>query len=135
MELASPVFDVELEGSGLEAATGRGREKGRVVGGLIGGTMVELLALDNVPAGQQGPHLGYPNMSLRVDDLDGTYEQLRRFRGVHVEPPIDVGGVRMLFLYDPMPSLSSWSSCRARRRRPTSSGDRRTANPLSRYVR
>lgn len=95
------VFDVELEGASLEAVTGRGGEKGRMVGGLIGGAMVELLALGEVPAGPEGPHIGYTNMSLRVEDLDATYEQLNGFGDVRCEPPVDIGGVRMLFLYDP----------------------------------
>ena len=43
------VFDVYLDGSGLDAVTGRSGQKGRMVGGLIGGAMVELLALGAVP--------------------------------------------------------------------------------------
>jgi catechol 2,3-dioxygenase-like lactoylglutathione lyase family enzyme len=95
------VFDVELEGSGLDAVTGRGGDKGRMIGGLIGGAMVELLALGAVPPSPQGPHIGYTNMSLRVEDLDGTYEKLRTFGDVRCDPPVDIGGVRMMFVYDP----------------------------------
>jgi glyoxylase I family protein len=95
------VFDVELEGSGLDAVTGRGGEKGRMIGGLIGGTMVELLALGKVPRCPQGPHIGYTNMSVRVEELAETYSQLARFGDVRCDPPVEIGGVRMLFLYDP----------------------------------
>lgn len=95
------VFDVALEGPSLEAVTGREGEKGRMVGGLIGGTMVELLALGDVPRYAEGPHIGYTNMSLRVADVDAAYAQLQAFDGVRCEPPVDIGGVRMLFLYDP----------------------------------
>lgn len=95
------VFDVELEGDGLEAVTGRSGEKGRMVGGLIGGTMVELLSLGAVSSAPQGPHIGYTNMSLRVEDVDAAYEQLSGFGNVHCEPPVDIGGVRMMFLFDP----------------------------------
>jgi hypothetical protein len=92
---------VALEGANLEAVTGREGEKGRMVGGLIGGAMVELLALGAVPSTPQGPHLGYTNMSLRVEDVDAAYEQLRSFKEVRCEPPVDIGGVRMMFLFDP----------------------------------
>jgi glyoxylase I family protein len=95
------VFDVALEGASLEAITGREGEKGRMVGGLVGGVMVELLGLGGVPSGQEGPHIGYTNMSLRVEDVDGTYEHLQAFGDVRCEPPVDIGGVRMMFLFDP----------------------------------
>ncbi|MGX9791008.1 VOC family protein [Mycobacterium sp. MMS18-G62] len=95
------VFDVELEGAGLDAVTGRSGEKGRMIGGLIGGAMVELLALGDVPPTPKGPHIGYTNISLRVEDLDGTYEKLTTFGDVRCDPPVDIGGVRMMFLYDP----------------------------------
>src|SRR3954462_9822166 len=62
------VFDVALEGGSLEAVTGREGERGRMVGGLIGGTMVELLALGAVPSATEAPHIGYTNISLRVED-------------------------------------------------------------------
>jgi len=80
------VFDVELEGDGLEAVTGRSGEKGRMVGGLMGGTMVELLALGAVPRAPEGPHIGYTNISLRVEDVDAAYEQLRGLGTVHCDP-------------------------------------------------
>jgi catechol 2,3-dioxygenase-like lactoylglutathione lyase family enzyme len=95
------VFDVELEGAGLEAVTGRGGDKGRMIGGLIGGTMVELLALGAVPAVPDGPHIGYTNISFRVEDVDIAYEQSQQFGDVRCEPPVDIGGVRMMFLFDP----------------------------------
>ena len=40
------VFDVELDGAGLDAVTGRAGDVGRMVGGLIGGAMVELSGRD-----------------------------------------------------------------------------------------
>lgn len=95
------VFDVELEGSSLEAVTGRSGEKGRMVGGLIGGTMVELLALGRVPATPDGPHIGYTNISLRVEDVDAAHQQLRHIGDVRCDPPVDIGGVRMMFVFDP----------------------------------
>ena len=70
------VFDVELEGAGLDSVTGGAAQHGRMVGGLIGDVMVELLSLGSVPAGPSGPHLGYTNMSFRVDDLDTAYRRV-----------------------------------------------------------
>ena len=96
------VFDVELEGGGLDAVTGGAAQKGRMVGGLIGGVMVELLFLGDVPASPAGPHRGYTNISFRVSDLDETYEALRRQHPeVRTEPVVDIGGVRMFFIHDP----------------------------------
>ncbi|WP_244168002.1 VOC family protein [Mycobacterium paraffinicum] len=64
--------------------------------------MVELLSLGAVPECPSGPHLGYTNVSFRVDDLDATYAAVRREHpGVRAEPPVDMGGVRMFFIYDP----------------------------------
>jgi glyoxylase I family protein len=96
------VFDVELSGAGLDSVTGGAAQQGRMIGGLIGGAMVELLSLGAVPGSPSGPHLGYTNMSFRVDDLDATYDTLRRHHpDVRSEPPVDIGGVRMFFIYDP----------------------------------
>jgi glyoxylase I family protein len=96
------VFDVELEGAGLDSVTGGAAQQGRMVGGLIGAAMVELLSLGVVPECPSGPHLGYTNMSFRVDDLDDTYHALRRHHAdVRADPPVEIGGVRMFFIYDP----------------------------------
>jgi len=54
------VFDVELEGAGLDSLTGGAAQRGRMVGGLIGAAMVELMYLGPVPECPRGPHLGTP---------------------------------------------------------------------------
>jgi glyoxylase I family protein len=95
------VFDVHLDGAGLEAVTGTSGAAGRMVGGLIGGTMIELLDLGDVPGVPAGPHRGYTNMSFTVADLDAVYEQLTKRGDVACAPPVDIGGVRMAFVYDP----------------------------------
>ena len=95
------VFDVNLDGEGLESVTGTSGAHGRMVGGLIGGTMVELLDLGTVPANPEGPHLGYTNISFRVRDLDDTYKRLSAHLDLNYGPPTSIAGVRMLFLYDP----------------------------------
>ncbi|WP_059015156.1 VOC family protein [Mycobacterium sp. M26] len=96
------VFDVELEGEALDTVTDGVAQKGRMVGGLIGGVMVELLSLGAVPATPSGPHLGYTNMSFRVDDLGAAYDRIRtEHPHVHLDQAVDIGGVRMFFLQDP----------------------------------
>jgi glyoxylase I family protein len=93
---------VELEGAGLDAVTGGAAQRGRMVGGLIDAAMVELLSLGAVPDGPSGPHLGYTNVSFRVDDLDASYDAVRRHHpDVRADPPVDIGGVRMFFIFDP----------------------------------
>ncbi|OBK81703.1 VOC family protein [Mycobacterium sp. 1164985.4] len=96
------VFDVNLDGDGMDAVTGGAAQSGRMVGGLIGGVMVELLYLGTVPAGQDGPHLGYTNISFRVADLDATSAALQLYHpDVRATPAVEIAGVRMLFVYDP----------------------------------
>ncbi|OBH43614.1 VOC family protein [Mycobacterium mantenii] len=96
------VFDIELEGAGLDSVTGGAAQRGRMIGGLIGAVMVELLSLGAVPECPSGPHLGYTNISFRVDDLDATYQTVAGDHpGVRADPPVDIGGVRMFFIYDP----------------------------------
>ncbi|RAU92689.1 extradiol dioxygenase [Mycobacterium colombiense] len=96
------VFDVELEGAALDSVTGGAAQRGRMIGGLIGAAMVELLSLGAVPECPSGPHLGYTNMSFRVDDLDAAFDTVTRHHpGVRADPPVDIGGVRMFFVYDP----------------------------------
>lgn len=95
------VFDVELEGASLETVTGTSGAKGRMVGGLLAGVMVELLGLGNVPGGVSGPHLGYTNMSFSVRDLDATYRQVIELGYQPAQEPVDIGGVRMFFVEDP----------------------------------
>ncbi len=95
------VFDVELEGASLDAVTGRGASKGRMVGGLIGGAMVELLALGSTGRPADGPHLGYTNMSFSVRDLDDAYRRVVALGVRPAQEPVDIGGVRMFFVHDP----------------------------------
>ena len=41
-------------------------------------------------------------MSFRVADLDDAYETLRQQHpGVRTDAAVDIGGVRMFFIYDP----------------------------------
>lgn len=119
------VFDVELEGAGLDSVTGGAAQRGRMVGGLIGAAMVELLSLGAVPECPSGPHLGYTNMSFRLDDLDAAYDAARRHHpDARAEPPVDIGGVRMFFIYDPDGTPTNCWSCPGVRQRRCRSGVR-----------
>ena len=95
------VFDVELEGPSMESVTGRSGARGRMVGGLIGGAVIELLALGDEPTGRPGPRIGYTNISFRCDDLDATYDQALELDQRPQQEPVEIGGVRMFFLTDP----------------------------------
>jgi len=95
------VFDVELEGPSMESVTGRSGAKGRMVGGLIGGAVVELLALGDGPTGKPGTRIGYTNISFRCDDLDAVYRQALALGQKPQQEPVDIGGVRMFFVADP----------------------------------
>ena len=94
------VFDVELEGPSLETVTGGAGSKGRMVGGLVGGVMLELLSFGPGRAPERvtdGTPLGYTNISVSVPDLDAAHAQVGELAG----PIVDIAGVRMFFLADP----------------------------------
>jgi glyoxylase I family protein len=100
------IFDVKLEGPGLEAVTGAKGANGRMVGLLAPGrgkVCIELLgfAQPNSERPPQGRFTGYANISLSVDDLDAAHAACvaRGLRPLHA--PVEVGGVRMFFLADP----------------------------------
>ncbi|OBA94422.1 extradiol dioxygenase [Mycobacteriaceae bacterium 1482268.1] len=96
------VFDVDLDGGGLDTVTGGTAQRGRMIGGIVGDVMVELLSLGAVPSSPDGPHLGYTNISFRVADLDAAHHALDTHHPeVRITPPVDIAGVRMLFVYDP----------------------------------
>jgi len=95
------VWDVALEGASMESVTGRDGAKGRMIGGLIGGAVIELLALgDEGPAGR-GPRIGYTNISFRVDDLDAAHERVLALGQRPQQEPVEISGVRMFFVADP----------------------------------
>jgi glyoxylase I family protein len=99
------LFDVSLEGAGLEAVTGASGARGRMVGLLVPGggkVSLELLGFDHPPSVRPPPgrHTGYANISLAVDDLDEAHAACIA-RGLRPHAPVSVGGVRMFFLADP----------------------------------
>ena len=97
------VFDVELAGAGLDSVTGGAAQQGRMVGGLIGAAMVELLSLGAVPDVPERPA---PGLHQRVVPGRRSRRHLRRRSAPRIPtsgptPPVDIGGVRMFFIYDP----------------------------------
>ena len=100
------IFDVRLDGEGLEAVTGSAGASGRMVGLLVPGAgrvAIELLGFEQPKSGPppQGRFTGYSNISLSVDDLDAAYDACAA-RGLRpLQKPVEVGGVRMFFLADP----------------------------------
>ena len=100
------IFDVRLDGPGLEAATGTPGASGRMLGLLAPGAgkvCIELLGFEQ-PRSEHPPpgrFTGYSNISLSVDDLDAAYAECIA-RGLRpLQKPIEVGGVKMFFLADP----------------------------------
>lgn len=95
-------FDVELEGPSMEVVTGEPGARGRMVGGMLGGTVVELLefAHRGFHAASE-PMLGYTNISLSVRDLDETLAAISAAGYEPEQQPVEIGGVRMFFVRDP----------------------------------
>lgn len=98
------VFETLISGEPFDAVLHATRkQEGRVVGGLLGGLMVELLSLGATPPDKPArPGItGIHNVSLSVTDLDDTH---RRIIGAGYTPdqdPFEIGGVRMFFVKDP----------------------------------
>ena len=99
------VFETLVSGEPFDAVLhAKHRQEGRVVGGLLGGLMVELLSLganppDHKPArrGITGIH----NVSLSVTDLDDTHRRIIAAGYTPDQEPFQIGGVRMFFVKDP----------------------------------
>jgi glyoxylase I family protein len=97
------VFDVELEGPSLTAVSGKKDAKGRMVGGLIGGVVVELIDLgEGSSATSAGAHrIGYTNISFSVTDLDVAHRMVSELGYTPAQDPVEIAGVRMFFVNDP----------------------------------
>ncbi|WP_375482143.1 VOC family protein [uncultured Mycobacterium sp.] len=96
-------FDLQLEGPSMEAVTGEVGARGRMIGGMLGGTVVELLefAHRGLEPQQHGAKLGYTNISLSVRDVDATLAAIIAAGIQPEQQPVDIGGVRMFFVRDP----------------------------------
>ena len=99
------VFESLISGEPFDAVLhAKRKQEGRVVGGLLGGLMVELLSLGSVPsAGKPARRgiTGIDNVSLSVPDLDDTHRRITAAGYVPDQAPFEIGGVRMFFVKDP----------------------------------
>jgi catechol 2,3-dioxygenase-like lactoylglutathione lyase family enzyme len=99
------VFDILISGEPFDAALhAKRRQEGRVVGGLLGGLMVELLSLGGQPASVTSARrgiTGIQNISLSVVDLEDTHRRIRDAGYPPDQDPFEIGGVRMFFVKDP----------------------------------
>ena len=99
------VFETLISGERFDKALHTSRkQEGRVVGGLLGGLMIELLSL----GGKQPEHklprrgiIGAQNVSLSVTDLDDTHRRITDAGYIPDQEPFEIGGVRMFFVKDP----------------------------------
>jgi glyoxylase I family protein len=95
-------FDIELEGPSMEVVTGEPGARGRMVGGMLGGTVVELLEFAHRRfRATSEPTLGYTNISLSVRDIDATFAAVSAAGYEPEQQPVEIGGVRMFFVRDP----------------------------------
>jgi catechol 2,3-dioxygenase-like lactoylglutathione lyase family enzyme len=99
------VFETLISGEPFDAALhAKRKQEGRVVGGLLGGLMVELLSLGaNPPADKSARRgvTGIHNVSFSVSDLDDTHRRINAAGYTPDQEPFEIGGVRMFFVKDP----------------------------------
>jgi catechol 2,3-dioxygenase-like lactoylglutathione lyase family enzyme len=99
------VFDQLISGEPFDAALHATRkQEGRVVGGLLGGLMVELLSVGANPPNQKPARRGITgihNVSLSVTDLDETHHRIKDSGYIPDQEPFEIEGVRMFFVKDP----------------------------------
>ena len=99
------VFETLISGEPFDAVLHATRmREGRVVGGLLGGLMVELLSLGTKPPAEKPARhgiTGIQNVSLSVTDLDETHRRIAAAGYAPDQVPFEIGGVRMFFVKDP----------------------------------
>jgi catechol 2,3-dioxygenase-like lactoylglutathione lyase family enzyme len=99
------VFETLISGEPFDAVLhAKRKQEGRVVGGLLGGLMVELLSLGAKPTADRParrPGTGIHNVSLSVPNLDDTHRRLSAAGYPPDQEPFEIGGVRMFFVKDP----------------------------------
>ncbi len=99
------VFDQLISGEPFDAVLhAKQQQQGRVVGGLIGGLMVELLSLGSAPLASSLKKVGVvgiQNLSLSVANLDVTYQNIVAAGYQPDQKPFAIDRVRMFFVKDP----------------------------------
>lgn len=98
------VFETLISGEPFDAVLHATRkQEGRVVGGLLGGLMIELLSIGTKPAEHKPRRAitGIHNVSLSVPDLDDTHRRIVAAGYTPDQDPFEIAGVRMFFVKDP----------------------------------
>ncbi|MFP1153277.1 VOC family protein [Mycobacterium sherrisii] len=100
------VFESLISGEPFDAVLHATRkQEGRVVGGLLGGLMIELLSIGAHPPKESKPGrrgiTGIHNVSLSVTDLDDAHRRIVDAGHTPDQEPFEIGGVRMFFVKDP----------------------------------
>ena len=99
------VFETVISGEPFDAVLhAKRKQEGRVVGGLLGGLMLELLSLGTGPTAEKPARrgiTGIQNVSLSVTDLDDTHRRISDAGYQPDQAPFEIGGVRMFFVKDP----------------------------------
>jgi glyoxylase I family protein len=100
------LFDVRLDGPGLDAVTETKGARGRMVGLLVPGVgkvSVELIHFEHpkLSPPPKGRFTGWGNISISVSDIDATHADFLARGLAPLSPPVEVGGVRMFFVTDP----------------------------------
>ncbi|HME15960.1 MAG TPA: VOC family protein [Mycobacterium sp.] len=99
------VFETLISGEPFDAVLhAKRKQEGRVVGGLLGGLMVELLSLGAEPVAEKPARRGITgihNVSLSVTDLNETHRRISDAGYPPDQEPFEIGGVRMFFVKDP----------------------------------
>lgn len=99
------VFDQLISGEPFDAVLHSSRQQeGRVVGGVVGGVVLELLSLGaSSKAGSAAKRgiVGNQNIALSVSDLDATYRAVIEAGFQPVQEPFAIDRVRMFFVNDP----------------------------------
>lgn len=99
------VFETLISGEPFDAVLHATRkQEGRVVGGLLGGLMLELLSIGADPPDRKPARRGITgihNVSLSVTDLDETHRRVVSAGYTPDQMPFEIGGVRMFFVKDP----------------------------------
>jgi catechol 2,3-dioxygenase-like lactoylglutathione lyase family enzyme len=99
------VFESLISGEPFDAVLHATRkQQGRVVGGLLGGLMIELLSIGGNPPDHKSTRraiTGIHNVSLSVTDLDDTHRRILNAGYIPDQDPFEISGVRMFFVKDP----------------------------------
>lgn len=99
------VFDQLISGEPFDAILHSSRQQeGRVVGGVVGGVVLELLSLGTSAPGSAAPKrgiVGNQNIALSVSDLDATYRAVIDAGFQPAQAPFAIDRVRMFFVNDP----------------------------------